>query len=123
MEPKMHSLPKIEQQAKTLVHEIRTAGLKAPASIIFGAGVFAHNNASPRYDDCVISGNYAVNWGAGALYCQGTSKPVLNNCTISSNSSSGTYLCDLDRCTVMGNPGGGVSDGIRNNCTISGNAA
>ncbi len=50
-----------------------------------GAGLFAHDNAHPVLNNCLISGNYAVNWGAGALYCQGNSKPRLNNCTISSN--------------------------------------
>ncbi|HEO70345.1 MAG TPA: hypothetical protein ENN80_03715, partial [Candidatus Hydrogenedentes bacterium] len=52
-----------------------------------GGGVFAHNGASPRLESCIISGNYAVNWGAGALYCQGHSNPVLNNCTIAHNSA------------------------------------
>jgi alcohol dehydrogenase class IV len=37
----MHDLQKIEQQSKKLVDEIRAAGLKAPARIIFGVGVFA----------------------------------------------------------------------------------
>jgi len=53
-----------------------------------GGGVFAHNASSPILTNCIICGNYAHDWNAGALYCQGNSHPALTNCTISSNSSN-----------------------------------
>jgi len=76
-------------------------------------------------DNCIITGNWAFNYGGGTAY--GT----INNCIISSNYSGafggGSYYSTLNNCVIannsVANDGGGSYYGTLNNCIIKANTA
>ena len=88
-----------------------------------GGGVLCESS-SAMVSNCVLTGNSADTYGAGA--CYGT----LNNCTLTSNSASfqggGAFSGTLNNCAITGNSaviGGGAYESTLNNCTLVGNTA
>ena len=88
-----------------------------------GGGVLCESS-SAMVSNCVLTGNSADTFGAGA--CYGT----LNNCTLTSNSGSfqggGAFSGTLNNCAITGNSaviGGGAYESTLNNCTLVGNTA
>jgi len=77
--------------------------------------------AASILNNCVLLANGAVQSGGGAAYS------ILNNCTITNNSGSGVYLCNLTGCMITHNwsagYGGGAIGGTLNNCTLTRNSA
>jgi hypothetical protein len=80
----------------------------------YGAGAFCDYLSSPKFVNCVFTGNIA--WDAGgALVVQGSS-PVFESCIIADNRSveGGGIYCNLSgdavflQCTLVDNYGGGV---------------
>ena len=109
-----------------------------------GAGVWCQS-ASALVSNCVMSGNMAEYYGAGACYgtlinCTlsgglahrrggGASNATLTNCTLTGNAANeggGADSCTLVSCIVSTNRGangGGVIYGTLYNCTLAGNLA
>ncbi|HEY1686825.1 MAG TPA: right-handed parallel beta-helix repeat-containing protein [Tepidisphaeraceae bacterium] len=106
----------------------------------YGAGIF-DNAGSPTINDCIITGNTALQSGGGMANIN-YSSPTLTNCTISGNTATGggggAILNNnhssptLINCILSGNTakdgGGGMYDGLYSspvltNCTLSGNTA
>ena len=104
-----------------------------------GGGLY-NNNGSPTIANCYITGNFAVQDGAG-IYNINSASPTLNNCVISNNTAGddggGIYNENnsspaISDCIITGNVGAGWGGGIRNennssptitNSIISGNQA
>ena len=85
-----------------------------------GGGVFCAST-NVTLENCVITGNLAVN--AGGVY-----GGYLTNCIISSNSAgfgAGANSCTLVNCTLnnnSGSDGGGAENCTLSNCTLFGNS-
>ncbi len=83
-------------------------------SVTPGAGVFCDNNSSPKFIDCVITGNDNVTGGGGSgggIFCRYDSSPTFVDCTISWNragSGAAMYLYHYSsptftNCMITGN--------------------
>ena len=103
----------------------------------FAGGIYITGAASPRINNCRITGNSALLNGAG-VYVGSNCDPAFNNCVISNNNAGddggGFYAVSavtLNGCTISTNSTGSDGGGIYNNCNdirlincvISGNSA
>ena len=78
-----------------------------------GGGLCISGSSHPTINNCLIENNLAYNYGGG-IYCDTYSSPIISNCTIISNNTSGS------------NGGGGIycywySDPLIENCIIENN--
>jgi hypothetical protein len=88
-----------------------------------------------RLDDCILSGNVAIDGGEGGgaygstlNHCSlagngadgggGASRCALANCALTGNSSGGAFRSTLNNCTLTGNSGGGASYSTLTNCIV-----
>ena len=103
-----------------------------------GGGVWCESGAT--VNRCIISGNVAAFFGAGACSASYWARGTLNNCLFTGNSTlnnggggGGAYNSTLNNCTLTGNSclwsgrgdsyGGGAEFSTLNNCILVANSA
>ena len=112
--------PPVPQQSLQFHALATTTGRDSHSRSIPQQGYYATLN------NCRVAGNWAHRYGGG-----GAGGGILNNCTLTGNSTSGrgggASGSELLNCTLTGNSatdsGGGAFDSSLNNCTLSGNSA